>query len=48
LMFVQWSRRRKAISPVPPAMSNIFHPSDGEEEEDPGLMLRTKWSLEVH
>ena len=47
MIFVQWSRRRNAISPVPPAMSSIFQPSEGEEEEEeePGLMERTKWSF---
>jgi hypothetical protein len=45
-MFVAWSRRRKAMSPVPPAISSMVQPEDGdEEEEEPGLMLRTKWSL---
>jgi len=39
LIFVQCSSRRKAMSPVPPAMSSIFHPSEGEEEEIPGLSL---------
>lgn len=42
------------MSPVPPAMSSIFHPGEGEDGEDgedgeggvkPGLMERTKWSL---
>lgn len=42
---MQWSRRRNAISPVPPAMSSIFQPSEGGEEEEPGLMERTKWSF---
>ena len=46
LMFVAWSRRRKAMSPVPPAISSMVQPEEGDEEEDePGLMLRTKWSL---
>jgi hypothetical protein len=45
-MFVAWSRRRKAMSPVPPAISSMVQPEEGDEEEDePGLMLRTKWSL---
>jgi hypothetical protein len=46
-MFVAWSRRRNAMSPVPPAISSIVQPEEGEEEEEeePGLMLRTKWSL---
>jgi hypothetical protein len=44
-MFVAWSRRRKAMSPVPPAMSSIVQGSEGEVEEEPGLMERTKWSL---
>lgn len=44
-MFVAWSRRRKAISPVPPAMSSIFQPGEGLLEEEPGLRPRTKWSL---
>jgi len=44
-IFVAWSRRRKAMSPVPPAMSSIVHPSEGEAVEEPGLMERTKWSL---
>jgi hypothetical protein len=47
LMFVAWSRSRKAISPVPPAMSSIFQPGELPVEEEPGLRLRTKWSLEV-
>lgn len=42
LMFVQWSRRRKAMSPVPPAMSSIIQPEEGVVEEDPGLIERTK------
>lgn len=53
-MLVAWSRRRNAMSPVPPAMSSIFHPAGWEVElevvvvvgrEVPGLMERTKWSL---
>lgn len=45
-MFVEWSRSRKAMSPVPPAMSSIVQPFEGEEGvEEPGLMERTKWSL---
>jgi len=44
-MFVAWSRRRKAISPVPPAMSSIFQPGEGLLEEEPGLRPRTKWSF---
>lgn len=44
-MLVQWSRSRKAMSPVPPAMSSIVQPGEGEAEEEPGLMERTKWSL---
>lgn len=53
LMLVAWSRRRKAMSPVPPAMSSIFQPW-GEEVEveevggvNPGFMERTKWSLGI-
>ena len=46
LMSVAWSRSRKAISPVPPAMSSIFQPGESAVEE-PGLRLRTKWSLKV-
>lgn len=42
-------RRRKAMSPVPPAMSSIFQgvgpPSLLEVEEEPGLSERTKWSF---
>lgn len=45
-IFVQWSRRRNAMSPVPPAMSSIFQPSEGDEEDEPGLMDRTKWSFQ--
>ena len=45
LMFVAWSRRRKAMSPVPPAMSSIFQPGEGLLEEEPGFRPRTKWSL---
>ncbi len=44
-MFVQWSRRRKAMSPVQPAMSSIVQPEEGVVEDEPGLMERTKWSL---
>lgn len=34
------------MSPVPPAISSIVQPEEGdEEEEEPGLMLRTKWSF---
>ena len=44
-MFVAWSRRRKAMSPVPPAISSMVQPEGDEEEDEPGLMLRTKWSL---
>jgi hypothetical protein len=32
------------MSPVPPAISSMVQPEEVEEEE-PGLMLRTKWSL---
>lgn len=51
---VLWSRSRNAMSPVPPAMSSIFHPCGCcvvvvvvEEEvvggtERPGFMERTK------
>ena len=41
-IIVAWSRSRKAMSPVPPAISSIFQPNEvlGEDEE-PGLMLRT-------
>jgi hypothetical protein len=42
LMFVAWSRRRKAISPVPPAISSIFQPGELGAEEEPGFRLRTK------
>ena len=49
LMFVAWSRRRNAMSPVPPAMSSIFQPGEEvvvvEGAVVPGLMERTKWSL---
>lgn len=45
LMFVAWSSSRKAISPVPPAMSSIFQPPELELVEEPGLRLRTKWSF---
>ena len=45
LKFVAWSSSRKAISPVPPAMSSIFQPAELELVEEPGLRLRTKWSL---
>ncbi len=47
LIFVAWSSSRKAISPVPPAMSSIFQPSEVELVEEPGLRLRTKWSLQL-
>jgi hypothetical protein len=42
LIFVAWSRRRKAMSPVPPAMSSMVQPSEGLDEEEPGLRERTK------
>ena len=45
LMLVQWSRSRKAMSPVPPAMSSMVQPGEEGEVEKPGLRLRTKWSL---
>lgn len=45
LMLVAWSRSRNAMSPVPPAMSSIVQPGESVVEEEPGLRLRTKWSL---
>lgn len=44
-MVSQWESRRKAMSPVPPAMSSIFQPAGLGEVEVPGLMERTKRSL---
>ena len=38
LMVVEWSSRRNAMSPVPPAMSSMVQGSLPE----PGLMERTK------
>jgi hypothetical protein len=40
----QYWRRRKAMSPVPPAMSSIFQGVEEvwEEEFEPGLIERTK------
>lgn len=49
-MLVAWSSRRKAMSPVPPAMSSIFQPGLGVDVDEeggvkPGFMDRTKWSF---
>lgn len=47
LMVVAWSSMRKAISPVPPAISNMFQPLEELDEVwlEPGLRPRTKWSF---
>ena len=47
LTLCAWWRRRKAMSPVPPAMSRMCCGDWGGEEsgEKPGLRVRTKWSL---
>lgn len=47
LILVEWSRRRKAMSPVPPATSRMCCGEVGGEEsgEKPGFRVRTKWSL---
>ncbi|KAG9755161.1 hypothetical protein KCU59_g9, partial [Aureobasidium melanogenum] len=45
--FVAWSRMRKAMSPVPPAMSKTFQPAWGAPGVWlPGFKLRTKWSFQ--
>ena len=50
LMRVAWSRRRNAMSPVPPAMSSIVQGFGVlcalEEGEMPGFRARTKWSFQ--
>ena len=47
LMVAAWSSMRKAISPVPPAMSSILQPLDESDRVgfEPGLRPRTKGSF---